>query len=237
MAYTMRDDLKKSILDPVHKARTERVRDLREMTGLSRRAFAQKYKLPISTMQNWEDLKGNGLTERGARKLALILKSEGIYCTAEWLMHGIGATPQFSERLTRVHEPGVTYSFPKSMSDDAQTSQLNEELNLFRQHYPKTATDLVVKDDAMTPRFVAGEYVAGIRYYDKAIETLIGVDCIVQLASGEVMLRTIKKGNLPNRYTLICTNPQTSSDKPVLYDVELISAAPVIWARRKAPGI
>ncbi len=212
-----------------NKARAQRIRRLRGMMDLSRREFAIRYGIPARTLQNWEDAKGNGLTEAGARKITGVFKAEGIHCTIEWLLHGVGSPPEI---------PYIDY--PSSIStqqewlvkDDAQIALIMQELKLFQEHYPH-AIDFIVADDGMEPCFTINEYIAGNRRFQKDIETIVSRDCIVQTAEGEKLLRQVKAGSIPGHYNLICTNINTTVAKPILYDVELISAAPVIWTRKK----
>lgn len=207
-------------------ARGQRVTLLRRLTGLSRRLIQKKYGIPKTTLQNWEEAKGNGLTEKGARNLVSVLKPDGIICSYEWLMFGVGSSPQIIDRQSGEK------STPENMTDDEQSALMASELRLFHQHYP-TAIDYVVVDDGMEPRFIPGEQVAGCRQHGQAIEACVGLDCIVQVAAGDLLLRQIKQRGANGHYTLSCINPVTTVEKPVLYDVELVMAAPVIWARRK----
>jgi DNA-binding transcriptional regulator YiaG len=214
-------------------ARGKRVETVRRMTRLSRRAFRERYGLSASSLQNWEDAKSGGLTDKGARKIIALVKPDGIICSFEWLMYGVGPSPQivsdtfYSTENTKPHQKTV------AISEDVQATMIIQELLAFHQDYPETGFDFIVPDDSMEPRFIKGEYVAGCRRHGKEIEKLIGLDCIVQTSAGDVLLRTIKKIGLDGRYTLACSNPNTTVEKPILYDVELLIAAPVIWTRRK----
>ncbi len=51
----------------------------------------------------------------------------------------------------------------------------------------------------------------------------------------EVLLRRLRKGSQLGLYTLICLNPEASVVEYALHDREILSAAPVIWMRRKDP--
>lgn len=216
----MRTPTFEHLSDSSHEARVRRVINLREATGLTRHAFAKKHNLPVSSLQNWEDPKGNGLTEKGAKKLAMLFSSEGISCTPEWLLHGIGLSPQINSN-----------NFVEELSQKEDNKFISEELNLFYNHY-KSAIDLVIIDDGMLPYFSMGEHVAGVRQVENDIQKLIGENCIVQLLTGEILVRLLKKGTLLNHYTLTCINSNTTVSKPTLYDVELISAASIIWRRK-----
>lgn len=215
------------------RARARRVESMRKSMGFSRRAFEERYGVSASTLQNWEDVKLNGLTEKGATKLIRALKSDGVGCTLEWLMFGVGSAPQIPEHL--IYKQPVLAKKRASQvvfDNDEQDAIIAKELLLFREHHPH-AIDLVVKDDGMAPRFIIGDYVAGVRRNKVHIKALLGLDCIVQTQEGDILLRKLKPGTADGFYTLACSNPNAEVKKPILYDVELIAAAPVIWMRRK----
>lgn len=212
-------------------ARGRRVESLRRMTRLSRRAFQERYGIPAGSLQNWEDAKGYGLSVNGAHKLITVLKPDGILCSADWLLHGVGHGPQLTER-SFLDADAISTLETETYSSNEE-ALIAKELLIFRQHYPKTAVDFVVNDDGMEPRYIKDEWVAGCRLHRKELKKLIGHDCIAQLSSGELLLRTLKKIDDKGRCTLVCSNTHTTVDKPVLYDVELMFAAPVLWARRK----
>jgi len=213
------------IHDPSHKkARAKRVKSLRQLTQLSRRAFSERYGIPAPTLQNWEDAKGNGLSEKGARNIVQLLKEAGIYCSLDWLMYGIGTGPQLTGYRYEVKEP-----VPNNAWSQKDSTCIEEELSLFRRHFP-SSIELVVPDDSMEPRFTKGEWVAGIRH--QSASNINGKVCIVLTKDGQMVLREVRNSDIPNRYTLACLNLKTTAKKPFIYDVELVYAAPVIWCRR-----
>jgi transcriptional regulator with XRE-family HTH domain len=213
------NDSQKSALDI---ARAKRVLSLRKMTGLSRREFAKRYGIAPGTLQHWEDIHGNGLTEKGARRLIAVLQSSGIYCSIEWLMQGLGKGPSTDKESQTVL---ATYS-----SANEKTNVMTE-LDLFYQHY-KEAIDCVILDDSMWPQYKINDWVAGNRYYGAAITQCLYQECIVMTTEGNLMVRELRPSELPNHYTLVCTNPRATVAKPIIYDVELVSVAPILWIRR-----
>ena len=216
-------------------SRAKRLESLRGLTRLSRHDFAKKCGVKPGSFQNWEGPRFGGLTEKAAKKILRGIKNLGIYCTLEWLMFGIGPGPQIDERLylcdsiLSIREPTKTY-----LTNDDEMQRIAEELLVFRKHYPD-ALDFMIRDDGMGPNYKIGEYVAGAASHYQDIETLLGLDCIIKTLDGDVMLRSLKKGSSPQRYTLVCTNPHTTVEKPTLYDVELMAAAPIMWIRRRHP--
>lgn len=213
-------------------ARAKRLTSLRGMTTLTRKDFAEKCGILPGNFQNWEGPRYGGLTENGAKQIIRAVKALGIHCSLEWLMHGIDPGPQITEQLYFQDQALHLREIKKAYSADEELSLITEELLLFRKHYPNTM-DYTVNDDGMEPTYKIGEYVAGNSRYHQQIENLVGLDCIVKTMDGEIFLRHVKKGREDGRYTLVCINSKTSVEKPILYDVELFSAAPVIWIRRK----
>lgn len=222
-----RSEKEAQIQDPSHKkARAKRVKSLRQLTQLSRRAFAERYGIPAPTLQNWEDAKGNGLSEKGARNIVQLLKDAGIYCSVDWLMYGNGTGPQLTGYRYEIKEP-----VPNNAWAQKDSNCIEEELSLFRQHFPNSI-ELVVPDDSMEPRFTKGEWVAGVRHQSLELNNVNGKVCIVLTKDGQMALREVRNSDIPNRYTLACLNLRTNVTKPFVYDVELVYAAPVIWSRR-----
>ena len=216
-------------------ARAKRLKALRKMSLLSGKRFFERYGIPRGTLQNWETARFGGLSEKGARTVLKAFKAEGIFCTFEWLMHGIGPGPRIQNPVLIGENPdGVVQSEEADQATDfneRQADAISKELLLFREHQTD-AVDFVVHDDAMEPCFKEGDYVAGCRRHRDNIQTAIGLDCIVQTVSGDVLLRRLREGNAPDLYTLAAINPDTMVQAPYVYDVKLYFAAPVIWIRR-----
>ena len=75
------------------KEQGERIKYLRGVTRLSRRAFALKHGIPPGTLQNCEDGRYQNLTEKTAKKLVAAFQTEGIECDLRWLLSGEGSPP------------------------------------------------------------------------------------------------------------------------------------------------
>lgn len=208
--------------DPV--ARGRRLKTVRLMAGLTRSRLEEKHGVSASTMQSWESAKAGGLTERGLNRIIPILQEEGIYCSAEWLYYGVGKPPH--PTTPEVKEDEITY--PVLPEDKA----IIQELLTFRQLNP-LAIDFVVTDDGMLPHYSSGDYVAGRRRKGSDIDIILNRPCIVETTDNEVILRYLKRGSTPSRYTLVCTNLDTSVEKSTIYDQRLLSAAVVSWHRRR----
>lgn len=203
-------------------ARGQRLRAIRDALRLSRRALEDKYGISAPTLQNWEEARNNGLTEKGAKRILKAFLAEGVTCSLEWLFYGIGEEPRFPDVAVKI------FAQKNVLSEETIIAQ---ELRLFHQLNPE-AVDTVIADDGLAPALLPGDRVAGKRYFDKDMEKAIGQICIVQTMAGKVLVRLIKSGKDVELYNLECTNPQTVVVQPLLADIQLFSAAPVLWIRK-----
>ncbi|MBI5448550.1 MAG: hypothetical protein HY939_07510, partial [Gammaproteobacteria bacterium] len=103
------------------------------------------------------------------------------------------------------------------------------EILFFRHQHPD-ATEYLIMDDSMLPFYLPGDYVCGIKRRAEQIETVLKKSCILELEAGKKIVRRIEEGSHPQRYNLHCSNPQHPQ---ILHDVMLLSAAPIIWHRKK----
>lgn len=212
-------------------SRGKRLKSLRKMADLSRHQIDQKYDISENTQRSWEEGKHTGLTEQGARRILMALRNEGLRCSIGWLLHGTGSTPQLSEKL--ISSESALLEDPKSESPlSSDNANIQAELALFHQ-LNENAVSMIVQDDGMEPLFMSGDTIAGIRRFGNEISKLLGRNCIVETEMGEKYARQIRRGSKSSRYTLMCINSQTVLQHPTLYDIELVSAAPVIWHRIK----
>lgn len=218
-------------------SRGKRLKSLRMMTGLSRKALEEQYNISASTIQSWEDAKAGGLTEKGAKRVIKVFKEEGIRCSLDWLLFGIGFAPQLSNKLFDEEEGGEGSFGEATITAEPQSEDraIVNELLVFRQSNPD-AVEFIVADDGMGPFYNVGDYIAGKRRLSPGHDAVVGMDCIVETKDNEILFRRIKAGSKPGTYNLVAINIDTSVAQPVLYDRELISAAPVIWHRRKDPA-
>jgi len=209
------------------KARGARLTQLRKFANLTREAAAIKVDVATATFQDWEYGKHNGITEKRGQIFLEQLWKLGIKCNIEWLIYGIGEEPKRLDNVLIESEPNNSRLLKKIV----EQQQIMTELEYFLQSN-RDSIGLNIADDGMLPIYEIGNVVAGIKVNGKAINKIIGLDCIVQLNDGSVLLRNLQKAEEKNRYTLLCTN-HNSMQKKVLYNVEIINIAPAIWHRRK----
>ncbi len=201
-------------------ARAERLKRVRNLANLSRKDMCTSDDLNINTYKGWEIARYGGLPLDGAKKVIKRVVNFGVVCNIDWLLYGKGEEP---------------YIIPKSAKNEQKTGNkevkvddnILREIMLFQSLFSNTIY-YKVSDDGLDPKIKVNDYVAGIRYFDKEINKCIDKDCIIQTKDGRILTRQLKKGKERNTYMLICTNPQTSVEMPVLYDLNLESAAPIL---------
>lgn len=213
-------------------ARGKRIQTLRKMASLSRDEFHKRYGIPKGTLQNWESARFSGLTIKGANNIVTAFNAEGIICSIDWILYGIGQNPQFTDHSSNLRNKKL-YEFSKVKRHvfESETNNITKEILLFRENNPNSI-DMVVPDDSMEPFWIAGDYIAGIKLFQDDISTTIDKYCIVQTTQYGSILRKVIRGDGNDTYNLHSMNYNSSIKRPVLYNVEIISSAPVMWTRR-----
>lgn len=199
---------------------------------LSRNKFASRHRglLSASALQNWEDGRHGGLTEKGAKKLIQALEKENIDCNLQWLLYGTGAAPfnlynsgRFSLDLSDV----AVSAKPAATDEEA----IEKELRFFKAVYGDTM-DAIVRDNGLSPFLTIGDHVAGIRYTGREIDQAINQLCIIQTYEGLVLTRKLEAGTKSGYYKLVCINHAAQFIDLATADVKLFSVASIIWFRK-----
>lgn len=206
-------------------ARAARLRRIRNMANLNRKEMCNE-DLNINTYKGWEIGRYGGLPLDGAKKVIKRVADAGVICTADWLLHG------------KDSEPYIIPTYIKNSLEEQQTNvdqvieHIHREIMFFQSHFSNTIYTKVY-DDGLSPTFNPGDFVAGIRCFGKDIQSLIGKNCIIQTQDGDIITRCLKSSTTNNSFMLMCTNLQTSVNMPVLYDISIESAAPIIRLYRR----
>ncbi|OGT51817.1 MAG: hypothetical protein A3E84_05465 [Gammaproteobacteria bacterium RIFCSPHIGHO2_12_FULL_42_13] len=209
----------------------ERLRRARILAGIStRRAFEEKYHISANTLQGWEQGK-NPLSKKGAKRIIEALKREGLMCSLEWLMHGQGVPPRAFEKAEVVNEADLENLLSQMHLQEEQA--IYQELQTFKTHNPH-AIIITVSDDGMTPFFKPGDYVGGIRFTKSDdIQHYLGEPCIIELEDHTILIRHLYATPYEDTYTLSCTNLNAKQTPLVIPNAKIISAAPILWHRRR----
>lgn len=203
--------------------RANRLKCLREMSGLSRDAIKDRYNISRGTLQNWESARFGGLTAKGATQFIRAMQAEGIVASHDWLFHGIGVSPSMV--------PKNGQKIQKQHSDKTPKPQAIQELVKFKANNTD-AIDLIATDQSMWPIVHQDDMVAGIRVYREATNDLIEKVAIVQTHEHGTLIRKILPGEMANTYHLSVLNLEACQNiTPILYNISILSAAEVIWIR------
>jgi DNA-binding transcriptional regulator YiaG len=216
------------------KAKGERLKRLRRLANLSREEFCSEGEINVASLISWEVGRFGGLSAKGAARVIARVAREGVFCTPEWLLYEVGSGPEVRADYKKLQIPPTEATDAKIELPSEQTSII-EEVITFRK-LNKQAIDFIVEDDAMSPHYQVGDYVAGTKRFGDKIKSLISLDCIVQTSDGRILMRNLQRGPKENSFNLIPTNLNTKVKDAILYDVALVVAAPIIWHRRKEPA-
>lgn len=212
----------------------ERLRRARVLAGLTtRREFEKKHRISANTLQGWEQGK-NPLSEKGAKRVVEAFTQEGLMCTPEWLLHGTGMPPRPFEML-RIGVRPVTIASTNDVEDLnlKEEEAIYKETQLFKELYPN-AIVITITDDSMMPYFKEGDYVGGVQVRNDELPKFANQLCILELENNLILPRLMQRSAREDfLYTASCTNPATQTTPHNLIDVKVISAAPIIWHRRK----
>ncbi len=209
----------------------KRIQELRQLTGLSRKEFAEKHcdiGITYSTYEKWESEYFDKISLRARKLLRYAFDEEDVVYNDRWLVEGEGVGPI---KLSHVRERTADWDGKPSISSDEDRLVL-QDLQEYKRYHGETI-HLVVPDETMSPRFVKGEYVAGDLQPINDIEDFIGKDCIVRTTAGEILIRKFSKRIEYGKYLFSCVNLSNENEGIILNKDEIISLAPVSWHRIK----
>lgn len=218
-------------IDTTPIACAKRLRRVRNMANLSRKQICENSPLNFCTYKGWEVGSYGGLSAKGAEQVVKRVAQEGVICSTEWLLYEIGQGPYVIPDFEKI-KLDQTKVTPDNAFMLLEKEKILQEILLFRTHFSE-AIDYQIKDDGVIPIYYPNDFVAGIKYVGKRINLLVNRYCIIQTLDGKILVRFLKVGSVPNKFMLLCTNPQSSVANPTLYDVELASAAPILRCYRQ----
>ena len=214
----------------------ERLKRARLLAGINtRREFEAKYHISANTLQGWEQNK-NPLSAKGANRVVQALKTEGLICSTEWLLHGQGMPPRPFEMLNA----GVREDLHENLSIVELNLQEEEAIYAETQQFKKRTPNAIVltlADDAMEPYYSLGDHLGGSKIADTEIKQYIGTACIIELENNMILPRFLHKGTIEGTYTLTGSNPKTKAMTLSMQNVKILSAAPILWHRRKLTSL
>ena len=211
-------------------ARAHRLKRTRRLANLSRKELCDNSNINIHTLNGWETSRFGGLSKKGAGEVIKRIFAEGVQCSIEWLLYEIGPTPLVIPNFIKTTKNNLPTTNKIELGKEDEKAY--KELLLFRSHY-HDAIDHIITDTSMEPEFIKNDCVAGIKKYKDDINQLIGKACIIETHENQKLLRVLRPGDEKETYTLICLNATSTIKNSIVYNTRLISAAEVIWLRRK----
>ena len=204
-----------------------RLKTLRNMVCFTIHGLAKKYGIGSSTIKYWERGRGKGLSIKGVEKIIAATRSEGVYAAAAWLMHGIGDRPRIVDM-----QQSIPAQQAKINTASEEKTAIANEVNMFRNNNINAVT-LVISDDGMGTVFSIGDIVGGNRLTGLDIDKALGKNCIVETEDKKILCRKLMRKSNSDSFVLCSLNPQTTINPANLWDVKIISAAPIsrIWTR------
>lgn len=204
----------------------ERLRSIRKLSRLSRSDIANKHGISANTLKHWET-SSQPLSDNAINKCTEIYRNEGILFSRDWIIYGTGLAPKtFAE--TGKNFTSTLEAETITQNDDELL--LLKEVNFFRELY-QDSTVMIVPNNDMLPYYKSGDYVCGRRVLPNQLSRAINKDCIIQLINGDKYFRRLVRDN-NGIYNITCLNPFDVIYEPVLYNVQIESAAPIIWHRK-----
>ncbi len=196
-----------------------RLRIARSLTLYSTRAaFCAKHGFIIQTIQMWE-LGENSPSSRQLQRFVDALKQEGISCSKEWLLHGVGDPPLLGKPTTD--------DSPMQLS---ASDQVDREVQLFTSLSARRgikAVVLTVANANMQPDFVETDRVGGYEVAEENIDTMVGQTCLIKpKAKAPWQVGKLQKAG---DHYVVATH---SSDCPPIVTTRLAGVAQIVWHRR-----
>lgn len=204
----------------------KRLKHIRSLFRFSRAYLQDKYGIPEVTLKSWENGTTN-ITKSGAERCVEIYRNEGLIVNADWILEGIGLDP--TKTVTVSHYFATPSNKELPVEDDEVA--MMRDANIFKESHAN-AVIMIVSNDDMRPFYKPGDYVGGKMRFGDSIDNVINKDCIISLKNGERFFRRLVK-NIFGKHNLSCLNPNEHTAEPVLYNVEIEGAAPIIWHRWK----
>ena len=199
----------------------DRIKFIRNLTGMSQAAFASYANISLTTYKSWES--GKRLPSTQAIKKCLdSFESLGVKVSTDWVLNSQGNIPQLHASICNQN---IDKTNPNLLLD------IPNELQLFSKLY-KDFVHLEIYELKMLPIYSPGDIVGGIILSDLNInkKLLDNKDCIIKLSNGSIVLRKVLFDM--DQIALTTTNSfQKKQEISISPKIEWI--APVFWHRKK----
>ncbi|MEI6805747.1 MAG: hypothetical protein WCK49_04485 [Myxococcaceae bacterium] len=205
-----------------------RFKSARCLVRLSRKDFCEKHGLNRFTVQSWETGR-NFSRSKNVNNFCEALAKEGIFCTVEWLLEGVGTQPtKLLTRKTLELPTAQRARAPERKRVPEEQARIQAEAEFFQNNQPGNHKIIVsqVADNLMEPFFSEGDFVGGPLLTGSDIHKLMGRICLVVLDEENYVVRRLRTED--NRYLLV---PEDTAGT-VTGLRKMIGAAEIIWHRK-----
>ena len=173
----------------------KRIIFLRNLAGLTRKEFEEKYSIPIVTLRSWEVTEH--IKSKAAQKFLFAIKKEGINCCLDWIMYGNGSFPSADNSLSM---PATELALLGSNFDE----DVSEEISFLQKKYKNIFSVALINNNDNFPLLNTGDYVGGVS--SKDINNLVNHLCIIKNEFDVILIRQLIATRDHNEYHLKAYN-------------------------------
>ncbi|MDF2866628.1 MAG: helix-turn-helix domain protein [Gammaproteobacteria bacterium] len=206
-------------------ARGKRLKRIRQIAGLTRDELAALIEVSKATLSYWENASLSRLSDKGAGKVIKALAKYGVNCSLEWLLLGIGNTPQ----VKMLGLPNSDIIAASSSSLPIFSGDLQAEIDLF-QSLNSNSVITTLNHAAMSPIIEIGDTIGGIW---QPPSSLINTDKIYIVSfDQQLQVRKVKKTAEADLFDLSYISYSSELTEPFeIKAVRLDKLAPImrIW--------
>lgn len=207
-----------------------RFKSVRSLVPLNRKDFCDKHGLNRFTVQSWE-IGRNFSRSKNIAVFCDALAKEGIFCTTEWLLNGVGDAPAKLNTRKTMSVPVATRAREvKRQQASEEEVRIQAEIEFFKNNQPESVETVVaqVADNLMEPYHSQGDFVGGPLVKGDEIRSLVGKICLIALDSETFVVRRLRTEG--NRFLLVPEDPSGT----ITALKKVTGAAEIIWQRKVA---
>lgn len=194
-----------------------RLKKLRLYLGLTRKDFEIKFGISRHTLRAWESGEKT-FSDSAIMKVVDVLNDNGINCSYEWFVSGIGDSPILFKESS---------DFSSSVNFDPINEKTLNEVLFYKQNNPDIEV-LVVSDDRFTPLAHFGDYI-GLKSIDpENLSIYLGCIAYLNLPYSNKYLYVINKDKDGNYFFRLLE----SNIVIELTQIEFLKIKVIVWFKK-----
>lgn len=192
----------------------KRIKLARQMAGLTRKQFAEKYQLNLYTLESWERGQ-NSVSVKMLDVFEKIFRDEGINITKDWILNGNTLEPFVDYSTNTLNTQDIT-SLAQDINYLKNDVHYLKEIKFFQESSINSLVTIIL-DEALSPYFNKGDYVGGISNIEMPLKAYIGKLCIIKIDTNKMITRKIV-GFKNNQTVNVCSiNHKAKLETPDYY--------------------